>query len=271
MKSRLIVAAIFVPLLFVVMFFLPPIGIGVVMAAVCAVSSWELISGVTPEAGLRPRIYAAVSAAAMPVGTALGAGQVVVPLAALFLVTALFVEAVIAYEHEKPFRFADLAMQVFAGAVMPALLTLAVSLKLMPNGRLKVLLPFIAAFVSDGGAYFAGLYLGRHRAFPKVSPKKTVEGCAGGLVAGVLIMLIYGLILSLCGLHIIIWRIAVYGVLGAAVTEIGDLAFSLIKREHGIKDYGRLLPGHGGMLDRFDSMVFAAPMLYVLAALLPAF
>ena len=93
----------------------------------------------------------------------------------------------------------------------------------------------------------------------------------GGLVSGVLVMLIYGLILSLCGMHISIWRIALYGVLGAAVTELGDLAFSLIKREHGIKDYGSLLPGHGGMLDRFDSMVFAAPMLYVLVALLPAF
>ena len=136
MKSRLIVAAVFVPLLFIVMFFLPPIGIGIVMAAVCALSAWELVSGVTPDAPFRVRICCAVSAGIMPLGEALGIGRVILPLAALLLVCILFAEAVLAYEREQPFEFGRLAMQVFAGAVMPALLTLIVSLRRMENGRL---------------------------------------------------------------------------------------------------------------------------------------
>ena len=85
-------------------------------------------------------------------------------------------------------------------------------------------------------------------------------------------LLLYGLVLQrFAGLTVSLPVLALYGLLGSAVTELGDLSFSLIKRQYGIKDYGHLLPGHGGMLDRFDSMTFAAPMLLLLVEIIPAF
>ena len=160
---------------------------------------------------------------------------------------------------------------LFAGTLVPLMLSSLVSLKIMPDGRLLVLLPIISAFVTDAGAYFTGKFVGKRKAFPHISPKKTVEGCIGGLAVGVASMPIYGAILILTTYHgIVFWALIIYGLAGGVLTELGDLAFSLIKREYNIKDYGRLLPGHGGILDRFDSMVFTAPAIYLLAAVIPA-
>jgi phosphatidate cytidylyltransferase len=141
----------------------------------------------------------------------------------------------------------------------------------MQYGHLFVLLPIIAAFVTDSGAYFTGVTIGKKKAFPTISPNKTVEGYIGGTIAGTAGMLIYGIILSYTTpLTIIFPALIIYGILGALVTEAGDLTFSLIKRKCGIKDYGSLMPGHGGALDRFDSMSFAAPTMYLLVMLVPA-
>ena len=142
----------------------------------------------------------------------------------------------------------------------------------MTDGRYLVLLPFIVAFISDGGAYFAGVLWGRHKVTPHVSPNKSLEGYIGGFIAAILGMVIYGIILKYAaGFEINILWLIIYGIVGSLVTQLGDLSFSLVKREYKIKDYGNLLPGHGGMLDRFDSMIFAAPVIYVLVEFLPAF
>ncbi len=134
------------------------------------------------------------------------------------------------------------------------------------------MIPFIIAFITDGGAYFTGVFFGKRHPFPAVSPKKTTEGCIGGIVTGVAAVVIFGVVLHFsAGIIVNFWAMACYGLVGGIVTELGDLAFSLIKREFGIKDYGNLIPGHGGMLDRFDSMIFAAPVISLLVELFPAF
>ena len=147
-----------------------------------------------------------------------------------------------------------------------------VELKGMEQGRFLVLLPIICAFLTDGGAYFAGIFLGRHRGITRVSPNKSLEGYIGGILSGAIFLLIYGVLLEqFAGLDASLPVLAVYGLVGSAVTELGDLSFSFVKRQFGVKDYGDLLPGHGGMLDRFDSMVFAAPTLMLLVELCPPF
>ena len=126
------------------------------------------------------------------------------------------------------------------------------------------------AFSSDSGAYFAGCYLGKHKLAPVISPKKTWEGVAGGAAAAILVMLLYALILDLAfGYEVSLGAAILYGLVGTAVDVLGDLTFSVIKRQTGIKDYGFLLPGHGGILDRFDSMMLVAPLMEILLRMLP--
>jgi phosphatidate cytidylyltransferase len=184
----------------------------------------------------------------------------------------LFGDAVLSYKPDKKISLSKLASAFLGGALIPYFLSAIVSLKLYENGRFYVLIPFLVAFIADGGAYFTGVFFGKHHPFPTVSPKKTTEGCIGGILTCVAAIVIYGVILHFAvGYRVDFWPMAVYGLVGGIVTELGDLAFSLIKREFGIKDYGNLIPGHGGVLDRFDSMVFAAPVIYLLVDLFPAF
>lgn len=272
MKTRIIVAAIFIPILFVILFFLPPVWLTAVAALIGGFIVFEFLRALKALQNLRLYVYPIAAAVIIPFGFYFGAGADVLR-AVMFLLTAiLFAEGIIAYEKEKQLGLETILPVIFAGAVIPFFLSSLVCLKMMENGRLYVLLPIIAAFTSDSGAYFAGIYLGRNKAFPHVSPNKTVEGCIGGMLCDVIVMLLYGGILSLATkLDINFLALIVYGIIGSLATQLGDLAFSLIKRQHGVKDYGKLIPGHGGMLDRFDSMIFAAPAMLSLVAVWPAF
>lgn len=127
-----------------------------------------------------------------------------------------------------------------------------------------LLLPFIIAWITDTGAYFTGYFLGKRKLCPKMSPKKTVEGAIGGTTASLIATVIFGICYCGFGMDVVL-KFAFIGVVGSVISQIGDLAASCIKRDFGKKDYGSLLPGHGGLMDRFDSVLFSAP--YALLAL----
>lgn len=133
------------------------------------------------------------------------------------------------------------------------------------NGILIYWLIFISSWGADTAAYFAGRFLGRHKMAPVLSPKKTVEGAIGGLIGAGLLGALFSFFLA-GGREIP--EYAVICAAGAAISIIGDLSASAIKRDKGIKDYGNLIPGHGGILDRFDSVIFTAPIIYFLSLLL---
>ena len=272
MVKRILVAVVFVPLLFVVLFFLPPVWLAVLMAAICAMASFELLraTGVAHHNGMY--VFTALAAAAIPIGVWQDCGTQVTQVTALLLMVVIFWIAIRLYDHEKLVRFEDVLVCLFGGLMIPCALSSLVALKGMEQGRYLVLLPVICAFLTDGGAYFAGIFLGKHRGVTRVSPNKSLEGYVGGIVSGALFLLIYGVVLErFAGLDASLSVLAVYGLVGSAVTELGDLSFSFVKRQFGVKDYGHLLPGHGGMLDRFDSMIFAAPTLMLLVEVCPPF
>lgn len=129
-----------------------------------------------------------------------------------------------------------------------------------------LILPFVIAWSSDTGAYFTGYFFGKHKLVPEISPKKTVEGAIGGIVFAALATVAYGIILFGSFYTIGAIKYLLVGAAGSVISQIGDLAASCIKRDFEKKDYGTLLPGHGGLMDRFDSVLFAAP--YVLAMII---
>ena len=132
-------------------------------------------------------------------------------------------------------------------------------------GQYIFMLAFVGAWMTDIFAYFCGMALGRHKLIPDVSPKKTVEGAVGGILFCAISYVIYGLIVShFFDVELNIVALGIFGIIISVVSQIGDLAASLIKREYEVKDYGSLFPGHGGVLDRFDSVLAVASVLMVL-------
>lgn len=133
-------------------------------------------------------------------------------------------------------------------------------------GLENVILTFCGAWLADTGAYFAGTLFGRHKLCPGISPKKTVEGLIGGIVSNALFLVLAGFIISRIreGVTVNYTVLVFAGVFCAILGLIGDLLASLVKRSCGIKDFGKIMPGHGGALDRFDSVVFVAPFMMML-------
>ena len=151
-----------------------------------------------------------------------------------------------------------------------AMLTALVRLHGDENGRFLILIPFVLAFLSDTGAYFVGCAFGKHKLAPNIGPKKTIEGLVGGVLGAMLGMVLYCVILqSFFAFRVNYGYAVIYGLLGSLGAVFGDLCFSVIKRQTGIKDYGNLIPGHGGILDRFDSMMIVGPLVELLMILLP--
>ena len=271
MKIRILVAVICVPVLFIVIFFLPPYVFAGVIALICAISAYELMHSVGNCGNERITIYVVFAAALTPVGAYFGVSMLVFLAVLLCLMVFTFAEAIFAFGKRRPVKLVHIMIALLGGSLIPLMLSTLVSMRNMPEGRLIVLLPVVSAFMTDGGSYFTGVTLGKRRILPLVSPKKTVEGFIGGLCVGMAAILVYGAVLVGVTMHYIyFWALLLYGFIGSVMTQLGDLAFSLIKREFEIKDYGRILPGHGGILDRFDSMVFVAPAMYLLATVVPA-
>lgn len=154
----------------------------------------------------------------------------------------------------------DLSNCLFGGFFLPCVLSLIVPFLDMKNGKLLLIIPFVSSWMADCFAYITGSLLGKHKLLPLISPKKTVEGALGGLVGGIIGMLIYGGILTLFDYKINFLLFIVIGLLGAIFGLLGDLSLSYIKRKCFIKDFGNLIPGHGGVLDRFDSTLFVIPI-----------
>ena len=274
MAKRILVAVIFVPILFVVMFFLPNWVWAVVVAFIAAMACHELIRATGQGKVTKPMEGAALcAAAAIPLLGCLGLAWIAAGVSAFVVMAVSFWCAIRAYDAAaESIGFYHVMLTLFAGIGVPSGLACLVVLKGMEQGKYLVLLAVLLTFITDGGAYFVGMFLGKHRGITKVSPNKSLEGYIGGFATGVVFAAAFGAVVQAAsGLAVGYLSLALCGLFGAVATMLGDLAFSLIKRQFGIKDYGNLLPGHGGMMDRFDSMVFCAPVVLFLVWYLPVF
>lgn len=166
------------------------------------------------------------------------------------------------------------AEQVFAGFIgvfyVAVMLSCVYQTRELTAGNYIVWLIFLCSWGCDTCAYCVGVLIGKHKMAPKLSPKKSVEGAAGGIIGTVLLTILYGFVfqkqMALSVEYIFI--LAGITAVGGVISMIGDLTASAIKRNYDVKDYGKLIPGHGGILDRFDSVIFTAPIIYYLARFL---
>ena len=260
-KQRLLTAAVGLPLL---IFFLVYAGPGLFAGLVCVCSAiglhefyrMALAKERTGEAMLAVALGVSyVAALLFCPHPAVGQGALVAAMLALcvlFLFRFRTLEAV----------GRDLALALFGLLYVPLLLGHAGLLRQLEFGREWIFLVLMTVMASDSLAYFVGMAFGRRRLYEAISPKKSVEGAIGGLAGGVLGSFVAGMWLlpQLSGIDVLILGIGV-----GAFSQVGDLVESMLKRSFGVKDSGTIIPGHGGLLDRLDSLLFAFPVTYYYA------
>ena len=267
MKTRLISAAILIPILLIVIWVLPKAVGMIVLGLLAAIAAYELLNSTGLVRHLRLQIYTMMAAFMVCLWSYLGRDHAVGMLGLMVFVCILFAEMM---NNRVKVRVEKIGICLFAGIIIPYFFSALVRILATYMGRYTIVIPFILAFIPDSGAYFAGHYFGRHKLAPVVSPNKTVEGAIGGAITAILGMLLYAVIMDFAFNRTVSYGLALlYGVAGAAADIFGDLIFSVIKRQTGMKDYGNLIPGHGGVMDRFESMITVAPVVEILLILLP--
>ena len=188
------------------------------------------------------------------------------------MVLALTVIAVLAvYVFAFPkFKARQVITAVFGLIYVAVFLSFVLKLRNMDGGAYLVWLIFLASWGADTCAYCVGMLFGKHKMAPVLSPKKSVEGAVGGVIGAALIGLIFAIVFRnhLTVFTMPIPALMIIGAVGALISMIGDLAASAIKRQYNIKDYGTLIPGHGGIMDRFDSVIITAPLIWYLICII---
>jgi len=269
MKQRLLTAVVGFAVLTPILIFSDTLVFPIAVAIFAALGAYELLGciGQKQPAILLPSVL--IAAAFPMIARCLTAhtGEIILSLLIISVIVYvylfyLFCTAVLSKGKYK----VDVVATVFAAVVYTAVgFAAMIFLRDVPCGEYLYLMVFVGAWVTDGAAYFVGRSLGKHKLIPDVSPKKTVEGAIGGTVFGALSFPLFGLIIHLLtGREPAYLLLLLIGLVISLISQLGDLIASLIKRHYGIKDYGNLFPGHGGVMDRFDSIIAIAPFFFIL-------
>lgn len=264
MKTRIISAAVAIVLLAAVLYFHSTIIFSVALSLIGSLMVFEVIKAV----GLGKEYFILIPSVLLvffvPIISRIYDGYILYP--ALGFAYVCIMMLAMFKSHEKlniESIYLSTAETILISASM---LSLAFIEKLAVYGLALefLILTFCGAWFADTGAYFAGTFFGKHKLCPTISPKKTIEGLIGGFLANALVFALFGyLFLSPSGMVPNYLLLVFMGVVCAGLGLIGDLSASLIKRKYGIKDYGNIMPGHGGAMDRFDSVVFVAPFMAI--------
>lgn len=268
MFKRVMVAVVFIPILLVIFFALPPIAIPVAISILSMIGVHEALWSTGFVKNAKISGLSIVLAGAIPFWVYIGQGTTSALCALFVYFTLIFCVAI---SSHYTVTMEKMGGAFFFATLIPYFLSSFTRLNQLDGGKYVIIIPIVAAFLSDAFALFAGMLFGKHKLAPELSPKKTVEGSIGGFFGAVLGMVVYGMILRFTfKLEVNYLILAVYGLLGSLVSQLGDLSFSYIKRQYKIKDFGNIFPGHGGVLDRFDSVIFCAPLMEILWRILPA-
>lgn len=267
MKTRIISAAVAIVLLAGVMY-LGSTAVGLAVFVLALVGVHEFYSALG-KAGFKPvyslgylaclaLLYPAVSGLTGGMNAMRGNMPVLVGILVFAMLVLLF--CLMMFTNGR-YSLADIAVTLFGIAYVAFLFSFVTLTRNLDKGYLYIWLIFIGAWATDTFAYFTGVAIGKTKILPKISPKKSLEGCIGGVLGCILVMLLFGLYFQDI-LKIPVYHFIILGLLCGAISQIGDWSASAVKRTAGIKDYGNIMPGHGGVLDRLDSILFVAPVVY---------
>lgn len=269
MGKRVLVAVVFIPVLLIFIYVLPPVALPIMISILSMIALHEVLWSTGFVKNTRLSAYSIILAGAVPFWVFFQEAMLPALCGLLLYLTLVFAEAI---SSRFTVTLEKMGGAFFFAVLIPYFLSSFVRLKEIPDvGQYLVILPLVTAFTSDAFALFAGMLFGKHKLAPHLSPKKTVEGAVGGLVGAVVCTVLYGVLLqAVFQVQANYLLLALYGAAGSVFSQLGDLSFSYIKRQYNIKDFGNIFPGHGGVLDRFDSVIFCAPLIEILCALLPA-
>ncbi len=270
MAKRFLVAAVGVPLIFAVVFLGAdfPVLFDIAVSIICVVSVFEFTGAVKSIKLYQLSIPSLLFAAAYPILLTYGHA-----LVTCFVYSGIMLSMIVFF-HKK-ITYKELAYTYS----MTIIITVALSTIVMIKNMYPDYAPFYflialgLPWMADIGAFFAGTFFGRHKLCPEISPKKTVEGAIGGILFCIGATCFISWLLSFIGYgtlaEIDYVNVSCMAFIGSFLSIVGDLSFSMIKRNFGIKDYGSILPGHGGFLDRFDSVIFVSPFMFVFLTYFP--
>ena len=256
-STRWLTSIVALPVLLLIIFKGGPIPFAVLIGAASLLAMWEYYRIVS-----HPQFDTPGLILSWTIGSAVvwSVSQANTAMALVLIVLHVMGSGVIALFRfgKDPSAVERIYKQALGIIYVPVLLSCLLLLRAGSDGPVWILVALCLSFGGDTGAYYAGTYLGRHKLCPVVSPKKTIEGAVGGLAASVILAVVVKLLFLPA---VPVGSALVFFILAAIASQVGDLFESILKRAAGIKDSGSLLPGHGGILDRIDGLLFVAPVL----------
>lgn len=254
--SSLIILLLFVPLLW---FSHINYILNIVVALLASAAVYEALVATKYIEGKSLMVISILFAFMMPFLPELSRRNVtfaVFAFSIILFLTLLFTFGTFTFEHISVVFLISILISYFFSTL--------IYVRLMPMGEYYIYLVFVGAWITDIGAYLSGRLLGRHKLLEKISPKKTIEGSLGGIILTTIAFVVCGFIdIYLFKKEVNFASLAFAGFFASIIAQIGDLSLSVIKRTFGVKDFGSIIPGHGGVLDRFDSVIFVSPFLFI--------
>ncbi len=278
MKQRVLTAFILIIFLIPILLFSNTFIFPIAVAAFCVIAEVEMLGCIGQKKCLSVSVPSVIYAFLVPFSVRIiikyfDKNSLFIAIFAVLTFIYLFYLMCLAVVSKGTKPITDMALTIMTTLYITAGFSSIILLKDFSyneqnHGKYLYLLVFLGAWLPDVAGYFCGMLFGKHKLIPDVSPKKTVEGAIGGVIFGSLGFVIFGTIINALGLakpqYIFL---AITGLLISVISIFGDLIASLIKRHYNIKDYGNLFPGHGGVLDRFDSIIAIAPFLLIICSM----